>query len=80
MVLAYILAKIEGGKDLQVLNKLKSMKGVKTDSLTYGIHDLCIDIELENIEELDNFVFNILRKIEGVKETVTLIASTTLQM
>jgi DNA-binding Lrp family transcriptional regulator len=80
MVLAYILVKIEGGKDLQVLNKLKSMKGIKKASLTYGIHDLCIDVELESIEVLDNFVFNILRKIEGVKETVTLIASTTLQM
>lgn len=79
MVFAYVLAKVETGKEREVLNSLKSARRLKKASLTYGMYDLCIEAQFETMEELDNFVFNVLRKIPGIEETVTLVTSKTLQ-
>ncbi len=78
MVLAYVLAKIEAGKDREVFHEVKKLKEVQRASATYGVYDLLIEIEFKNIEDLDSFVFDKLRKMPGVKETVTVIASQTL--
>lgn len=78
MVLAYVLAKIEAGKDREVFDEVKKLEEVKRASATYGIYDLLMEIEFKNIEDLDEFVFDKLRKMPGVKETVTVIASKTL--
>lgn len=77
MIYAYILAKLETGSESKVLNLIKSMKEMKKASLTYGIYDLCIEGQFKTMEDLDNFLINQLRKITGIKDTVTLIASRT---
>lgn len=75
MVLAYVLARIEAGKDIETLDEIKKLRGIKRAVATYGMYDLLIEVELENIEELDEFVFSELRKVPYVKETVTVITS-----
>ena len=77
MIYAYILGKLEAGTENQVLNSLKSIKEMKKASITYGVYDLCIEGQFKTMEELDNFVINQLRKIKGIKDTATLIASRT---
>jgi len=77
MISAYILGKVEAGTENDVLNQLKNVKELKKASLTYGVYDLCIEAHFKTMEELDNFLLNVLRKINGIKETVTLIASKT---
>jgi DNA-binding Lrp family transcriptional regulator len=77
MISAYVLGKVEAGAEREVLNSLKSIKEMKKASLTYGTYDLCIEAQFKTMEELDNFVINELRKINGIKETVTLITSRT---
>jgi DNA-binding Lrp family transcriptional regulator len=77
MIFAYVLGKVEPGAETNVLNAIKNLKEMKKASLTYGTYDLCIEAQFKTMEELDNFVINILRKINGIKETVTLIASKT---
>jgi len=77
MIYVYILGKIETGMEEKVLNALKSVKNVKKASLTYGAYDLCIEGEFKGMEELDDFILKALRKVPGVKETATLIASKT---
>lgn len=77
MIYAYILAKLETGSESKVLSLIKSMKEMKKASLTYGIYDLCIEGQFKTMEDLDNFLINQLRKITGIKDTVTLIASRT---
>ena len=74
MVTAYILAKVEAGKDEEVLQAAQSSPGVRQATPTYGVYDLHIEVAFDNIEKLDEFIFNKIRKIPGVKETVTLIA------
>ena len=74
MVVAYVLAKIEAGKDDEVLSETKKLVGVREAAPTYGVYDLHIEVEFDTIEELDEFIFNKIRRIPGVKETVSLIA------
>lgn len=76
-VLAYILAKVEAGKDKEVFEEIRKLKGVKKASTTYGTYDLHIEAQFDTVEELDAFVFEKVRRIPGVIETVTMIASRT---
>ena len=75
MISAYVLAKAEAGKDREVLEEIKIINGVKKVSATYGTYDLCVEVSFETIEELDAFVFDKLRKIPKIRETVTVICS-----
>ena len=75
MIFVYILAKIEAGKEDKILDSLKKTSQVSKASLTYGIYDLCVEAQFKTMEALDNFVVNVLRKIPGINETVTLLTS-----
>ena len=75
MVEAIIMAKVDAGKDKEVLDKVKTIKGVNHSCATYGIYDLVIWVEYQSIEALDKFVFHELRAIPSVRETITLICS-----
>jgi DNA-binding Lrp family transcriptional regulator len=74
MILAYVLAKIEAGRDSGVLSEVRTVPGVKQATPTYGVYDLHVEVAFDTMEELDRFIFDKIRKIPGVKETVTLVA------
>lgn len=78
MVYAFVMAKVDGGKDKEVLEKIKIVDGVEHASATYGIYDLVIRVHFQSVEALDKFVFHKLRPIPSVRETVTLICSSCL--
>jgi len=77
VIYAYILGKVQAGAETEILGALKNVKNMKKASLTYGIYDVCIEGEFKTMEELDDFILNVVRKIQGIRETVTLIASKT---
>jgi len=72
------LGKLQTGQEQDILKSLKNVKNLKKASLTYGIYDVCVEVEAKTMEELDDFILNVIRKIPGVRETVTLIASKTI--
>jgi len=74
MITAYVLAKVEAGKDQEVLGEAKRISGVKQAVPTYGVYDLHVEVSFDTMEELDRFIFDKIRRIPGVKETVTLVA------
>lgn len=74
MIVAYILAKVEAGKDKQVLTETSKIPGVKQVVPTYGVYDLHVEVCFDQMEELDRFIFDKIRKIPGIQETVTLVA------
>ena len=74
MIIAYVLAKVEAGKDKEVLGEVLKSAGVAEATPTYGVYDLHIKVEFNTVEELDEFIFSKIRRIPGVKETVTLMA------
>jgi DNA-binding Lrp family transcriptional regulator len=74
LIVAYILAKVEAGKDAEILAEAKKIPGVKKATPTYGVYDLHVEVSFDAMEELDRFIFDGIRKIPGIKETVTLVA------
>lgn len=74
LVTAYVLAKVESGKDEEVLKEVKKLPGICNAVPTYGHYDLHVEVSFPTTENLDEFVFTRLRTIEGIKETITLIA------
>lgn len=79
MIFAYILGKLEKGCELDVLNALKNFEQVEKASIIYGVYDLCVEVRFKTMEELDEFVFNVVRKTPGIKDTCTLIVAKTLK-
>ncbi len=70
-----MLAQVEAGKDEGVLSEAKRMSGVKKIVSTYGTYDLHMEVAFDSMEQLDNFVFDEIRLLDGIIETVTLVAS-----
>jgi DNA-binding Lrp family transcriptional regulator len=50
------------------------MPGVRQAIPTYGIYDLHVEVAFDSMDELDRFIFDKIRRLPGIKETVTLIA------
>jgi DNA-binding Lrp family transcriptional regulator len=74
LIIAYVLAKVEAGKDEEVLKEARKLAGVQHAVPTYGVYDLHVEVSLKTMDELDSFVFDKIRRISGIKETITLIA------
>ena len=73
MIVAYLLAKVEAGKDKEALQEIKKMSGVKQVASVYGIYDLHVEVSFDTMEQLEKFIFEEIRKVLGIKETVTLV-------
>lgn len=74
MITAYVLAKVESGKDEEVLKEVRKFAGVQHAVPTYGVYDLHVEVSLKTMDELDSLVFDKIRRVSGIKETITLIA------
>lgn len=78
MVSAYVMVKLEAGREEEVFAEVEKLREIKEASATYGAYDLLIKVKFEKIEELDRFIFDVVRRIPGVRETVTMIAAKTI--
>lgn len=74
LIQAFILAKVESGKDEEVLEEVRKSAGVQFAIPTYGMYDLHVEVSFKTKDELDKFIFETIRRIPGVREAVTLIA------
>jgi DNA-binding Lrp family transcriptional regulator len=75
MVRAYVTLQVEPGKEPDVGQNLMKIGGIAEAALTYGFCDILLKVDVESVEALKNMVFQKLRKIEGVRETQTIIVS-----
>ncbi|NHI82962.1 MAG: Lrp/AsnC family transcriptional regulator [Candidatus Thorarchaeota archaeon] len=71
MIVAYIMAKIESAKAREILDKVRALDEVEEAHLIYGAYDLLIKCNFKTPEALSAFVVDTLRKVDGVKDTVT---------
>ena len=67
------MAKLDVGKEKETISKLKQIKEIKEAIITYGVFDLIIKVNFQNSEDLDDFVFNVVRQLPGVKDTMTML-------
>lgn len=75
MITAYILARIQTGKEDEIFKGIKGLSEVKKAAATFGAYDVVIETAFDNIESLDEFIFAKLRKIPGIVETISMITS-----
>lgn len=73
MSVAFVLINTETGLEEDVLEKLKKIKNVREASIVYGVYDIVVKVEARDLEELREIVSSRIRRVEGVKSTVTLI-------
>lgn len=72
MLVSLVLIKTETGTERNVEREIRKIKGVREAHLLFGVYDISVKIECENLEELTKIVIDDIRQIGGVKETKTL--------
>ena len=75
MVLAYIMVRIDAGKERDVKSEVEKMSEVKDSHIIYGEWDLLIKIEVASVEKITEFVVEKLRKLKAVRLTSTMIVA-----
>ena len=69
---AYVLAIVKKGTEHKVAEEIERYRGVSEVLVTYGMWDLVIKLETENLKELDKIVTKI-RQMSDIEQTHTLI-------
>ncbi len=73
-VKAYFMAIVRQGTEHEVAKSLRKMAGVTEVVVTYGLYDIVVRIEAENLKKLDALITEI-RKLQNIVETSTLVGA-----
>lgn len=73
MAEAIVMVNVDIGKEDEVFNKLLELPEVKEIYMVYGVHDLVVILETENMDAMRTLITQKIRKIPGVKSTITSI-------
>ena len=68
-----MMMNVDIGKESEVFEKVLNIDNVKEAYMVYGIHDIVAVIEAGSMDELRDLITNKIRKIDGVKSTLTAI-------
>jgi DNA-binding Lrp family transcriptional regulator len=63
----------ELGKELEIVNEIKKIPHVKEAYPVYGVYDVLMVIESDSMESLRESITNHVRKLDGIKSTLTMI-------
>ncbi|EHP70622.1 transcriptional regulator [Metallosphaera yellowstonensis MK1] len=70
---AYVLLITSIGKEMDVVNEMKKLNGIKDATAVYGEYDVVLEVEGANLDEL-NKVIGQVRRNPHIIRTVTLIS------
>lgn len=73
MGLAYVLIGVEIGAGEEVLRELRKMPEVKESYGVYGVYDIIVKVEAEDMTGLKEVISSKIRTIDRVRNTVTMI-------
>lgn len=73
MNMAYIMINSEASYEAEIMKELKKIPNVQEAYNLYGVYDIIIKIEAENMNELKEIVSLRIRKLEKIRSTLTLI-------
>jgi DNA-binding Lrp family transcriptional regulator len=71
---AFVLISTEPGSGEEVLEKLKTLKFVTEVYRVYGVYDAVVMTEVKNAKDLRGLVFDQIRRVQGVRSTLTMMA------
>ncbi|HEX2067861.1 MAG TPA: Lrp/AsnC ligand binding domain-containing protein [Nitrososphaeraceae archaeon] len=63
----------ELGSEDSIVNELKKIEGVKEVYQVYGVYDIVAQVEADIMEKVKETITWKLRKLNGVKSTLTMI-------
>ncbi|MDE1829466.1 MAG: Lrp/AsnC ligand binding domain-containing protein [Thaumarchaeota archaeon] len=70
---AFILMNAELGKENQIVSEIKKIANVKEVYPVYGVYDVLMVIESDSMENLRETITSKVRKLDGIKSTLTMI-------
>jgi len=73
-VKAYFMAIVKQGTEHDVAKRLREMEGVTEALVTYGMWDIVVKIEAQNLQKLDALITE-MRKIGDIIQTSTLVGA-----
>jgi len=71
MAKAYLKIDLEAGTEKTARDELKNIDGVKSAEFVTGIHDLLALVEANSYEEIVTTKLSEIRKVAGIRKTVT---------
>ena len=74
MATAYVLINCNMGSEGSVINDLKSITGVRSVYGVFGAYDIIVDVQTPTIDKLREAITMKIRRLEGVRTTLTLMA------
>ncbi|HUL39308.1 MAG TPA: Lrp/AsnC ligand binding domain-containing protein [Methanomassiliicoccales archaeon] len=75
MPTAIVLINSDIGKEMDILNELCKLPEVEKAFLVYGVYDVVARVRAETMELLESCVTTKVRKLKGIRSTLTLIVS-----
>ena len=75
MGLAYVLISVEISAGEEVLRELRRMPEVKESYGVYGVYDIIVKVEADDMSSLKDVISSKIRRIDRVRNTVTMIIS-----
>ena len=70
---AFVLMNAELGSEDSIVGELKRLEGVKEVYQVYGVYDIVAQVESATMEKVKEIITWKLRKLNGVKSTLTMI-------
>ncbi|MCW3986589.1 MAG: Lrp/AsnC ligand binding domain-containing protein [Candidatus Bathyarchaeota archaeon] len=75
MISAFTLVRVSPEKNVHVFEKVKKLPMIKEATLVYGEYDIIVKTWTKNMEELNKFIYNVLRKTPFITMTTTMIVA-----
>lgn len=72
MEIAYVLVKSKIGHEMEVMNDILKIDGVKEVMGTYGVYDIFVKVQVPTRKEIEEVITKKIRKINNVISTTTL--------
>ena len=73
MPVAFVLINAEIGSEDEVVTELRKITNVKESYVVYGVYDIVAKVEAESMDKLKEIVTWKIRRLEGVRSTLTAI-------
>ena len=70
---AFVLMNADLGSEDSIVKELKKLEGVKEVYQVYGVYDIVAQVEASTMERVKETITWKLRKLNGVKSTLTMI-------
>ena len=75
MAVGFVLITTHPGAELSVRESVSKIEHVSGQWIVFGLHDLFVKVEAEDEVELTRCVVQVIRSIEGIADTRTVIGA-----